>query len=362
MKKQIKTGIYLIVLILLVIFVAGIFSRKNDTESIKVGVILPLSGQYAAIGETDRNSMLMAKNDFKASNIELYFEDDKYDARTAVTAYQKLRSINNVDVVVVLSAPSIKAIKPLTDKDGIPLLALGATLVNEVDSVFQLMPSGDMLFVTLGQITGDKYKNIVVAHSNAELFTLNSRGFIKGLARDVSYTDVTIAPSSDYRTEVEKIIQKKPDAVTAFMPKEEALKFLKSLKIQDQSGKIKIVCDFGTELAVDEYVAVLGRERLEGCVSTNIADTANLSFKEKYKNTYNVEPVITADYAYDSIGLVKMLSDSTKKSNWIELLAGSDFSYNGHASGEIRFNQDGTRLDVPPKVNVFKNGKFTEVK
>lgn len=359
MNKSIKI---LIGIVAVIAIIWGITSslepQQTSAEKIHVGVILPLSGQYAALGESDRNAILMAKEELKADNIELYFEDDKYDAKTAVTAYQKLKSINNIDVVIVLSAPSIQSIAPRTNEANIPLLGLGGTIVYEKDTVFQLMPSSNLLFPTLGKLYGEKYKKIAVAHSNAALFVENTNAFMKGIPSGVTAQDITISPASDYRTEVQKIIATNPDAVTAFMPKEEAIKFLQALRVQDRDGKIKIVCDFGFEIAPDEYAKAIGKERLEGCVSTNIADTVTPEFKERYKTQFGSDVQITADFAYDAIGIIQTLSKRYPKQDWVKELSSSGFEYTGGVSGNMKFSEDGTRLDLPPKVNVYKEGKF----
>lgn len=362
MNKQTKVIFGLLVLALIICASFVMVKGDKNTGTIKVGVIAPLSGQYAFIGETDRNAIIMAKEELKADNIEIFFEDDKYDAKTAVSAYHKLRDVNGIDVVVMLSAPSIQSVAPLTNKDDIPLLGLGGTIVYEKDSVFQLMPASNLLFPTLGKIAGEKYKRIAVAHSNAALFVENTNAFMKGIPAGVEAKDIVISSASDYRTEVQKIIALEPDAVTTFFPKEDAVKFLKALRVQDSEGVIKIICDFGTEIAPDDYAAAIGKDRLEGCVSTNLADTVTSEFKERYKNKYGSEPQITADFAYDSIGIIKKLADTYSKDEWIKQLSSKDFEHKGGVSGNIKFNEDGTRLDLPPKVNVYSGGKFVPMK
>lgn len=360
MNTYIKTFVGVIVFALIIFVGSIVIKDEKSTDTIKVGVIVPLSGQYAFIGESDRNAILMAKEELKADNIELFFEDDKYDAKTAVSAYQKLRNIDGIDVVIMMSAPSIQSVAPLTNKDGILLLGLGGTIVYEKDSVFQLMPSANLLFPMLGKIAGEKYKKIVVAHSNAALFVENTSAFMRGIPSGVDAKDITISPASDYRTEVQKIIALHPDAVTTFFPKEDAIKFLQALRVQDPEGKIRIICDFGTEIAADEYAAAIGKERLEGCVSTNLADTVTPEFKGRYKEKYGSDPQITGDFAYDAIGIIKILGKEPKE-EWIKVLSSKDFEYKGGVSGDIKFNEDGTRLDLPPKVNVYKEGKFVPV-
>ncbi len=336
-----------------------------DSKEIHVGVIVPQSGQYAFLGESERNAILLAQKELKADNITFHFEDDAYDPKKAISAYQSLKSKHDIDAVIVMGAPSIQSLKPITDKDAIPLFGIGTTLVYEKDSVFQLMPSGDMLNVELGKIYGKSVKNVAIAHSNADLFQLSAQRFKSGLGTFVQTEDFILPPSNDYRTIVQKIVATNPDAVTVFFPKEDAIKFLKALRVQDQpkdgSAKIKIVCDFQTEIAVKEYTEAIGADRLEGCISTNIANTAATEFKQSYKVAYGTDPEITADFAYDAVGIIQSLSSRPPES-WIATLSSPDFKFKGHASGDISFNGDGTRIDLPPTVRIYKNGEFVDYK
>lgn len=365
-----RTWVYIVAAATLIVVVSMMVTikHKDSASSVaRIGVILPLTGQYAFIGESDRKAMLLAQEDL-GSSVELYFEDDGYDAKTAVSAYQKLRAVDHIDAVVVLSAPSIQSIAPLTNADHIPLLGLGGTIVYEKDSVFQLMPSGNLVFPTLGKLSGEKYKKIAVAHSSAPLFAENTRMFKTGLPADVTATDFIISPSTDHRTDAQKIVGSGADAVTLFMPKDDAIRLLQALRVQDRKGNMKIICDFGVEIAVNEYTDAIGKDRFEGCISTNMADTMQTDFKERYMAKYGSSspavssssaPAITADYAYDA---VEMIADLMKKTatprEWIDMLSSKDYAYDGRASGKIRFSDDGTRLDMPPTVHVYKNGTF----
>ncbi len=368
-----KPKYFICALIVVVAVVATFSNTKNNpiaqSETFSIGVITPLTGQYAFIGEANRNAILLAQRQFgdtfgpdkNSKKVEVFFEDDKYDAKLAVTAYKKLRDINHIDAVIVLGAPSIQALKPLTDSDNIPLLGLGGTIVYEKDTVFQLMPLGNLMFPTLGKVYGEKYKHIVVAQSSAALFAENARMFTTGLPSDVKHEKVIINPAADFRTEVEKIVRTNPDAVTVFLPKDDAIKFLKALRVSDREGKIKIVCDFGVEIAVKEYENAIGKDRLDGCISTNLAVTVKDKFKTDYMTQYKIEPAVTADYAYDAYQLVTQLAQSTPKEKWVEKVSSKGFVFEGNASGKMEFNDDGSRLDVPPVVRQYKNGKFVEI-
>lgn len=331
---------------------------RDEQKAVRIGLITPLSGQYAVFGEVNKNAAQMAVEYFGTSTVELFVEDDAYDSKKAVSAYKKLKTMNNIEAVIVLGAPSIQAIKPLSDADNIPLLGLGATLVYEKDSVFQLMPPGDNMMPTAGKIYSEKYSRIALVGNNAELFKLNITNLKKGLdAKDIVY-EATLPSSMDYRTEVAKILKSNPEVVTVAFPLEEAIKFLKALNTLDTSRTVKIVCDWQAELSTKEYVQAAGADRLEGCLATGIPETADASFKEKYATKYGIPLQLTGDFTFDAIGILVELSKKVSPNAWVATLADADYVYDRGVSGLIRFNDDGTRIDQEPKISHFKNGKF----
>ncbi len=78
------------------------FSIHSDAQSIKVGIILPLTGEKAAFGEIEKNSFVMALNEInkaggvKGTKIELLIEDDTGKPDVARAATEKLVSKDKV--------------------------------------------------------------------------------------------------------------------------------------------------------------------------------------------------------------------------------------------------------------------------
>lgn len=120
-----------------------------DGETIRLGVLTPLSGPVAPIGKpltAGGEVFFQWLNEERGGiagryKVELVLEDTAYDNDTAIAKYQKVRD----DVALfaqVLGTPVVKALKPFLDRDGViaapasldadwvrerHLLALGAT-------------------------------------------------------------------------------------------------------------------------------------------------------------------------------------------------------------------------------------------
>jgi branched-chain amino acid transport system substrate-binding protein len=351
----------LIVGVIIIVVLFLFLNQKNDSQSVRVGVILPLSGQYAMFGEGLKNAIELEKSNSDLDSqkrVQIFYEDDKYEAKTAVSAYKKLKDFDKVDVVVVLSAPSIEALRPLVAQDGTIMFTLGESLFHEKDTVFQLMPAGDLIFPKLGEKASTLYKNIAVVHSNSSLFQLNSDLFKKGLSSSTTQSDFTISSQDDIRTAVTKVLVKNPDAVTVMLPVENGIQFLKELKKQMGSKKISVVCDANIQYAIDQYVKAVGENMFDGCISSTLPNTFADWFLKQYKDKYNSDPIITADYAYDSIGIIKSLTEKYPLSKWTDVLSNSNYQYSG-ASGIIKFNPDGTRVGGADLYK-FESGKFVK--
>ena len=98
-------------------------------STIRVGVILPLSGDAASTGEACRNGMKMAYQKLPADaqkRIKLIFEDDALSLRNAVAAFQKLMAVDKIDVLVTVYSGCSKAVAPLAEENKIPQLAIAS--------------------------------------------------------------------------------------------------------------------------------------------------------------------------------------------------------------------------------------------
>ena len=85
--------------ILLIIFVFISFTAcidKNKEDSIKIGVILGLTGKYSDLGLYEKNGIVLAfdKINYQINNkkVELIFKDDKQDKEVNENLYKYIIS------------------------------------------------------------------------------------------------------------------------------------------------------------------------------------------------------------------------------------------------------------------------------
>jgi branched-chain amino acid transport system substrate-binding protein len=108
-----------------------------------IGVMVPLTGASASIGENVRDGVELAIKDITAEggSVRLLIEDDKGDSPTAVSIAHKFIDTEGVHVMLgpVKSDPLL-AIAPITEKDKVIILsptAGAASITNAGDFVFR---------------------------------------------------------------------------------------------------------------------------------------------------------------------------------------------------------------------------------
>jgi len=119
MKKQNK--IYLTIGIVAVVIIAAIMisSIPKEEETIKIGSILSLNGAASSWGQAAQNGMNLAVEDINreggihGKKIKIVYENDQSDPTQTVTAYNKLKNIN--DIKFFIGASWTKFGLPLKD-------------------------------------------------------------------------------------------------------------------------------------------------------------------------------------------------------------------------------------------------------
>ncbi len=109
-----------IVAVVLSIVIFSACNNSTQTYTIKIGVILPLTGKYAVIGEGEKKGIDMAidslKKKFPDTKFQIVFEDFASETKNAVTAANKLISIEKVDAIITSTTAASEAVSPVADK------------------------------------------------------------------------------------------------------------------------------------------------------------------------------------------------------------------------------------------------------
>ena len=104
MKMKKTIGAFLIVLVLLGFIYINLNKMWHNDKVIKVGSILPLSGNIAFLGNAAKNGMEFAKYYFERQDevkykIDLIFEDGQGKPNISINAFHKLIDIDQTEIV-----------------------------------------------------------------------------------------------------------------------------------------------------------------------------------------------------------------------------------------------------------------------
>lgn len=320
-----KTIIWIIVVV--VIAVIGWFSIKNDNESaplagktLKIGAILPLSGPIASAGGFAKNGIDRALADIvedKNLNVEVIIEDGQYDAKTSVSAYNKLKTVDDVDVLIVFGTPSVMSIAPLVNADRIPLLGLLAApnYSSPDDFTYRMFGHSDTEAKFASDILVDKLgkKKIAVMYLNNDYGTGALASFKKYVAnRAVVVAEEGSAPgTTDYRAQLTKIKNAAPDAIfLATLYKEGGL-IVKQAKEMGIAGPF--LC--GQPCDVPELIATAGAAA-EGLIVVTPTSNGDQQFIKEYEQIYGARPSYIAMRTYDATNILNSIAPSCASSDF----------------------------------------------
>lgn len=122
------TAFLIAVVGLAVMYTRGPESAEGP-ETVKVGAVLPMTGNLAFLGEPVKRGMDLAVERINAqggvdgNKIELIYEDSQGQAKEGVSATRKLINQDGVDIVTTFLTGVSEAVKPVAEQEKVLLLA-----------------------------------------------------------------------------------------------------------------------------------------------------------------------------------------------------------------------------------------------
>lgn len=345
-----RRNILIAIMVAALVAAAAIFfaTRQNVNEStdgvIRIGAILPLTGQLAYLGQEERNALLLAQSDLNSDGhqrpVQLIFEDSKGSAKDGVSAYRKLMA-QNVSALITSLTIVAEAIEPLCEQDSVLQVALSvdshlaARSANTIQVYYSLKQEVELL---LDQLF-DKAARVAALTINVPESTNVVESVLKpGLERRgiafVGFETYDFAATS-LRNQLTKLAAQSPDMIYTV-----DFGYLYPTLLRDASEiaiREKIVGGLGM-MTAPAMPADLTNGIKFAAASFVIKPTESfLRFKERFSQTYKSPPTFDGVYAYDALSLLAkgMREDRKSKGAFV------DTSYNG-LSGTITIGHDGS--------------------
>lgn len=342
-------------------------------EPVRIGVMSPMSGQYANWGEGWTNAAQLAVDQWNddggvlGCEVEALMEDDQADPEEGANVANKLVAENVVGVAGPIFSGVTLAAGPILNDAGIPFL-IGSSNVDITeqgwDSVFRIAFREDQSGPFDARIAeAQGWTNGVVVHDNT--------AFAKGLA-DVfadafegdTKTEVITPGESDYSATLTNIRQQNPDFVYYSGYYAEGGQLVRQGK---ELGLDEIGWLFGNSNQDQEFIDIAG-DAAEGILMgtwpppTAEAETNEQAarYVEAYQEEYGEDPSSLYHWAYDGVNVIlQAIEDSGSRDPEDIRQAIHDGEYSG-TSGELVFDEKGDRDEQPLGALTVEDGAFTQ--
>jgi branched-chain amino acid transport system substrate-binding protein len=167
--------LWIIISIVVVVALAIILSvtrAKKEPNEIRIGAILPLTGDAAVYGERLKEGIELSRYVFERQainpRIDIHFEDSRLDPKEAVNAFYKLEQSNIKFIIGPYSSSEVLAVAPIAEKKRILVISPGA-------SSPKITSAGDYIFRI---VASDIYDGQVLAHYAEKNLKATSAGIV----------------------------------------------------------------------------------------------------------------------------------------------------------------------------------------
>jgi branched-chain amino acid transport system substrate-binding protein len=272
-------------------------------ETIKIGMILPLTGNLAAYGTPVRDAALMALDEVNKEDrryhYELIAEDNQQQPAKTILAARKLMDVDKVDFLYGLWSNSCYPIAPIVRKAHLPMLVLtwNRSFIDG-KTTFALATSAEKEMSKLlatAEALGEK--RVAIIYGREEGIDAAFKAFeseVKKTNFEVVSVQGYMPGERDFSTIVLKAREAKPDLLINISLNPEIVLIEKKIK------ELGVHCDVST---LEAYDTELNASFCQGRWYVSCAQGGG-AFAQAYRARYQRDPEYGTGFAYDSIRLI----------------------------------------------------------
>ena len=361
--------------------------EANFNDIIKVGVMLPLSGEHSEIGNLILNAIEMAVFQTEENKLELHIKDTEAKSDKAKKVLSELIDEGVKVVIGPLFSKSLAAIQSEVTSNNINIFALtnninlrnkgiwifGVDPQAQTEKVLQyalekgskniaaLLPQnayGLLLFDTITSFTQAnlmKIEKIEFYNFSVESQRKTAQKISEGFEDYKLYLDKIKEQDNEEEKGNEVLFMEKPFDSVFIAAAGQNLTVLSS-QLQYNNVDPKIVQYLGISSWEDS--SILNEPALEGGVFVTTSEMYQKKIKLIYKNSFNKEMPKIAMIAYDIVALLGSLNNLGSNFNIYDLV--NDEGYIG-LRGLFRLKKNGV-VERAFQLKKIKNKKFTILK
>jgi branched-chain amino acid transport system substrate-binding protein len=315
--------------------------------SLKIGVLLPYTKVYAALGESITNGMQLyfdsVNNLAGGRKVELIKEDEENDPQASLRKLRKLVEQDQVELATgIVSSAIALAIRDYVHDNKVLFLISNAganalTRDRKSPYVFRTAfsnwqpnaPMGDYVYKNVAQKVMIVAADYAAGHEATDAF----KETFEKVGGSVVGSVFPPFPNTDYAPFIEQIRQARPPAIYTFFAGSDAVNFVKQF---DEFGLSKDIKLLGGGFLVEEDVLPAQGRAAVGVVSglhyANTLDTPeNKAFASAYRQRFNKPADTYATQGYDTArtivdALGKTQGNTRDKDAVVKALEGLSFA------------------------------------
>ena len=291
----------------------------------KWGFIGPLSGPASVYGVPALNAARMAVDEINSKGgidgrkIDLIVEDGKCDGATAVTAAQKLISVDNVYVIIgghcSTESMSILPVAQTNNVFVVSSITSTPAFTGKGRFAFRMSPSSTYYNGAQADVAFSKgLRKVAILHEQRDFSAGLAQAFTKRfeeLGGEVVITESFLPETMDFRTQLEKIRAVEPDAllVSTQMPATASvmLKQIKEMRLE-----IPLIGDAAV-VSLSTYNLSAGALPDDAWSVTPHVDGSENDVASRFASEYRRqfgEPKVELSFAAENYDAVYLLSDA----------------------------------------------------
>ncbi len=302
-------------------------SGARAQQKIKVGLMLPYSGTYAALGTAIENGfkLYVAEQGGKLAGREIEYSkvDDESEPAKATDNVNKLIKRDNVDVIVGTVHSGVAMAMAKAAKDNGTLLIIpnaGAEAVTGpmcAENIFRSSFSNWQPGYAMGEVAAKKgmKKAVTITWKYAagdESVAGFKEAFEKGGGQVVKELSLAF-PNVEFQPLLTEIAALRPDVVYTFFAGGGAVKFVKDYAA---AGLKKTIPLYGAGFITDGTLEAQGADA-DGLLTTlhygdGLDNPKDKAFRASYEKAYRMAPDVYAVQGYDAAQMLAIGLNATK--------------------------------------------------
>lgn len=386
MMKKIKNNMILLILVCIaVLFIVTSCSSSNnantiESDKIKIGVAVPMTGGSAELGSRVFNGAKLAADEINEAGgingkmIELVSMDDRADPKEAANIANLL--VADKEIIAVIggyNSSCTLASAPIYNSNKLPQIAVGPSSPKVSDAgeyTFRVWNSDTYrASFDLQIILDEGYNKIGIVYQNDDFgvgaLNISKEILAKEGLEPLVAEGYLLGETKDFNTIITKMKNANCDSVFAISDESEFAAFCKQC---EQQGFRPFISCTGT---YNPAVITLGGSAVEGAVGDAFADLINGTEKaEKFFKNYNEKYSLSADNgvqdptspcAYDALNMIaEAIKNGAESREEVQRYLANLKDFDG-VVGKLSFDENGD-VNIPLAAIVIKDGDFQLLK